>query len=81
MPDEYRLVCLVQGDVLDRLFAVEVKRNETVVELRKAILREKPSFLGVNPDQIEPHKVRKLSLHGPVHKSDPVEVSFIHDQY
>jgi hypothetical protein len=80
MLDGYRLLCLVQGDVLDRLFAVRVKPNETVVELRQAILREKPSFLNVNADQIEPYKVRKLLCYGPVHKSDPVEVSCLHDQ-
>ncbi|KAF5372044.1 hypothetical protein D9615_008077 [Tricholomella constricta] len=56
MPDEIRLLCWVQGDVINRVFAVRVKRTDTVVELRKAILQEKPSFQNIDADELEPHK-------------------------
>jgi hypothetical protein len=60
MSDEIRLSCWVQGDVIDRVFAVNVNRTHTVVELRKAILQKKPSFQNISADELEPHKVAKL---------------------
>jgi hypothetical protein len=78
MSVKIKLLCLVQGDILQRLFAVNVKPSDSIRDLRKAILAEKPTLrnIGVVPDDIEVWKVGELCWLPLVHKSDSVVVRY-----
>ena len=57
--DEIKLWCWVLGDSPKRVFSVSIERSATIHDLKKAILREKPSFKDINADCLDLFKVSK----------------------
>ena len=50
MSKSTELWCWVLGDSPERVFSVSIERSAIIHDLKKAILREKPSFKDINAD-------------------------------
>jgi hypothetical protein len=70
MSDRFRLWCLVQGDERNRVFSIHVQPNDTVSDLKKAILAKKP-FEHIKANDLKLWKVSEWCRYAKlVHRSD-----------
>ena len=52
------LWCWVLGDSHDRIFAVSIKRSDTIYNLKTAIHKLKPSFQEIDADTLDIYKYK-----------------------
>ena len=64
MSDQFKLLCLVQGDELKRAFSVRVEPADTVSHLKEVIHSKKPSFKGIDANALQLWKVSTSTCYG-----------------
>lgn len=68
MSDKIKLLCWVQYDEPNHIFTIRVSLSNTVIELKDAVHKKKPSFRNINANSLRPRKVGEIVL---VRHSDP----------
>ena len=71
MSDKIRLLCWIQGDGPNHIFAIRVSLSDSVIELKKAIHEKNVEFHGFNARYLEPWKVGELFWHPSVMLTPP----------
>lgn len=62
MSDKIKLLCWVQGDEPNHIFAIRVSLSDSVIELKEAIHKKMPSFQHINANSLRPWKVGEIVL-------------------
>ena len=74
MSDKIRLLCWIQGDGPNHVFAIRVGLSDSIIELKEAIREKNVEFQYFSANYLEPWKVGELFWHPSVHNPDPSEV-------
>jgi len=61
--NKIRLHCWLQGDALDCIFSVFISLNDSVYDLKKAILAERPELQPMSAALLQLWKVDFLGVH------------------